>query len=461
MSRPFPERRPPSGWPSTGAPILAAVLVAACGPGAPAARGPEPAVEAPPFEPVVDATLRKLAAIDRRLAERAHVEPSDADLRALSMDVILREDTTAALVGGALDPFSFAARRRALEAVRESVTRAPARSADGATKERLLRLVREELAREEEERALPGSASVLVSAIARTWTPTGAPDRIAERDAWLARRLAEIDTAVARAPLLEPASSELDDALDAVENGIKNDPYRKATIALTRLRGRLEAARTRGEPTPWEPIARGLRTHVGEDVPPRDALDRRLGAIQRRLREAIHARRAAVDDAGVRAADDVAARSLFQDSGCAYPGAASLLGRFGAPPERAPGCALVVRLAASAAGDVLANLEALHDHVAVARWALDVDAGPRRSSHPFVSGVTMPQGARLMRLAAVRPVVAIGAGLVVEALVGADTTHASEVAARWSKVGDAPLDVVLREIFPAERAGGLPFQNGT
>ena len=101
---------------------LLAVLAMACGsppapiPASGSRENSGRAVAA--FEVVEDEVLGDLAAIDRRVAARARIEPRDEDLRRITMGAVLAEDTTLAVVDGAIDPFSFEARARGLKAAR-------------------------------------------------------------------------------------------------------------------------------------------------------------------------------------------------------------------------------------------------------------------------------------------------------------------------------------------------------
>ncbi|HVJ90163.1 MAG TPA: hypothetical protein VM580_10195, partial [Labilithrix sp.] len=122
--------------------------------------------------------LRDLAAIDGRIALRARVQPSEGDLRRVSMAAMLREDPTVRVVEGRVDAFSFDARARGLESAAQKVKSIPPTPEIARSEHNLLtRLVEEELVRLEEERALPRSASALVRAVVDTWTaPQGAED---------------------------------------------------------------------------------------------------------------------------------------------------------------------------------------------------------------------------------------------------------------------------------------------
>jgi hypothetical protein len=77
--------------------LLTAVL-AACGPSGPDTKNPTDTKSADPaaFERGEDEILRDLAAIDKRFARRARIEPSEYDLRRVAVTAILHEDPTLA-----------------------------------------------------------------------------------------------------------------------------------------------------------------------------------------------------------------------------------------------------------------------------------------------------------------------------------------------------------------------------
>jgi gamma-glutamyl:cysteine ligase YbdK (ATP-grasp superfamily) len=137
------------------------------------------------------------------------------------------------------------------------------------------------------------------------------------------------------------------------------------------------------------------------------------------------------------------------------------------PSERAPICGALHALR-DASDDVsrAAALVALHDATVVALWAVALHADgatPDRamtSAHPFF-GAQPDREARLVRFAEANPVAAIGAGLAAELLSretsgeakSADTATASK---RWLSFGDAPLDVIEREVFAPDPATSAP-----
>ena len=449
------------------------LLVGACGsppapvPASGSREGTANAVAS--FQNVEDAVLRDLAAIDRRFATRAHIEPLEEDARRVTMGAVLAEDATLAVVDGAVDPFSFEARARGLSGVRARLESAPPglpASAQGTVaapaleKELLTRLVDAELVRLEEERALPRSASALVRGLVETWRAPTSPQHAAERDRWLARRLDEMLAAVnatttrakgGSAPLDVVRARELDDALDALEHAIDAAGLGHATAELVLLREALEAQGARPAAvavSDWNDVARGMRAHLGLTFTS-DVLDARLAAIETELRKgAALAMAKAHSSADV--AETQAAPLVFGTAPCVVAIPGSRVRSMTPPPERAAACRLRSLLTSTTDDTSRAvALLVLHDHVTVARWALDVARGtatiaqtttqhrPRSRPGPDVI-------ARWERIAVAQATVAIGGGLAAGLLYG---TGDPEVRAEaWTKLGEVPLDIAEREL---------------
>jgi hypothetical protein len=117
-------------------------------------------------------------------------------------------------------------------------------------------------------------------------------------------------------------------------------------------------------------------------------------------------------------------------------------------PERAVACRLRVNTA-SATDDASRAyaLVAMHDHVVVAQWALDVARGSATvaqatGKHRPLSRPGPDVAARWERIALARPTAAIGGGLAAEVLYGAGDPGAR--ARAWSELGEVPLDVAER-----------------
>lgn len=455
--------------------LPAALLVlAACGP--PPTPVPASGTRTDPMAAAVAAfanvetdALRELVATDRRIALRARLDPREEDLRRVTMPAVLAEDSTLAVVDGAIDPFSFEARGRALAAARTKIESSPPglpATASGPLpapmleRELLGRLVEAELTRLDEERALPRSASALVRAIVETWRAPITAQLAAERDRWLARRLDEVVAAVsatgerprtASAPLDVGRARELDDTLDALERLFEASGLGLATARLVQLREALETqgARPAGSAvSDWNAVARGLRAHLGLVLAP-EALDAKLAAADQTLREAAQR---AMKKANVSAdeAETRAAPLVFGKEPCETVVAGSRLRSMLPPPERGPACRLrAVQTAATDDATRAMALVVMHDHVTVARWALDVARGT--STIAQTTGRNRPLSApgpdvtaKWERVAVAQPAVAIGAGYAAAVLYGAGSPEGRAKA--WSELGEVPLDIAEREL---------------
>lgn len=455
---------------------LPLLTLAACGPPpAPVPASGPPSNQAgavAAFAGVESDVLHDLVAVDRRIALRAKLDPREEDLRRITMPAVLAEDATLAVIDGAIDPFSFEARARALAAVRAKVESSPLglptaavgpSSAPALERELLGRLVDGEIVRLDEERALPRSASALVRAIVETWRAPITVQLAAERDRWLARRLDEVLAAVnatggrgaegkaASAPLDVGRARELDDTLDALERLLEASALALATARLVQLREALESQGARpagGAVSDWSTVARGLRAHLGLAIAP-EALDAKLGATEQALREAaLRAMKKAnvsADEAGTKAAPLVLGKQP-----CETVVAGSRLRSMLPPPERGPACRM--RAVQTSATDDAARAMALvmmHDHVTVARWAFDVARGT--STIAQTTGKNRPLSApgpdvtaKWERLALAQPAVAIGGGYAAGVLYG--TGDPEGRAKVWSELGEVPLDIAEREL---------------
>ena len=415
------------------------------------------------FQTVEDEVLRTLAAIDRRVARRARLDPREEDLRHLTMGAMLAEDASLAVVDGAIDPFSFEARARGLAAVKVTLASAPADLPDGGAggfsapaleKELLGRLVDEEVVRLDEERALPRSASALIRAVVETWRSPASQEHAAERDRWLSRRLREVNASVSgtsagAGPLDVVRARELDDALDALEHAAESSGLVRSTAELVRLRELLESLATKpaaAAASDWSAVARRLETHLGTKLAP-EALERRLDAAERILRAAATR---ATDEARLDP-DALAAHAgplVFAGGACAVAVPGSRVRSMSPSPERAVACRLRQNAAAATDDGARAHaLVAMHDHVVVAQWALDVARGTATiaqatGKHRPLSRPGPDVAARWERIALARPTAAIGGGLAAEVLYG--TGDPSARARAWSELGEVPLDVAER-----------------
>lgn len=408
------------------------MLVAACG-----ANNHGPVhVAAPPQESGAQAfveaerrILAEVAAVDARFEARTFAPASDADLRKAGMQLIFEEDTQAAVVGGRIDPFSFGARARALDRAASMVpVRAlPARAAGdldrpALERELLLRLLASESARAHDEASLPRGATELVRGLVSTWSAVGSP----ARDAWLARRLGELGASLGVATPSRAELDELDDALDPLE-ALLDANYTQSHAALAQLRVAIGAA-SPGPVAPWTAVAPALAREVGPM--PATELAARLERAEIALRTS-----AIPPDATLARLEALATQ---RSRPCRLDPPASLVRALGAPPERDLACVLV-RLAATGDPDLG---PALHAVVAASLGAIALHGGPVTSPPPprgTLHGTLM-----LERRGASRPVDAIVAGLAAAWL----SRDPKPRATRWLAFGDAPLDVVWRELGP-------------
>ena len=245
---------------------------------------------------------------------------------------------------------------------------------------------------------------------------------------------------------------ELDDALDALEHLASAPGFTTATQELLRVREVLEAVGSKPAAkasSEWSVIARRARTHLGLTEPP-EALARDLMALESVLRtraeQAVSA--AHLDRDALAASVD---RLVFVSGPCvdAVPG--SRVRSMAAPPEREAACHL--RHLVSQADDEMARalaLVAMHTHVVVAEWALEVARGAAtiaeaQGRHRLLIPVLPDTRARHERIALARPVAAIGAGEAAHILAAGDPwKRASE----WASLGDVPFDVARVELPP-------------
>lgn len=358
------------------------------------------------------------------------------------MEAMLREDPTVAVVGSNVDPFSFDARARGLALASERARALPA--GPGRERELVTRLVEGEQRRLDEERRLPLSGSALVRAIVDTWEAPRDEREAADRDRWLTRRLGELRVKLVKAPLDTVRARDLDDALDALERVLRG--LTGATQELVRVRDALESTPA---PAPtastWSLVAPRLAAHLGL-VENDEALARMLAVTEKDLRD--------------RATTALAGRSpsgtLFTTGPCLDVVAGSRLRSMAAPPEREPSCQL--RHAIRAEPDAANALALLHDHVAIAAWALAVARGGSTLTHAqgeyhLLIPVADPAlRSRYERIALARPVAALAAGLTARLLAPAPSARATA----WATLGDVPLDIAAAELRNRAAPTGEP-----
>lgn len=316
-------------------------------------------------------------------------------------------------------------------------------------RELVIRAVREERFRLEHEAELPRAASALVRAMVRAAAGAPATDPVRAHDRWRARRLEEVRAAVQTGGLDDAERAELEDALDDLERGATP----AVTAALVRVRLAVEAApRAPARPPDAARLEAALGAHGGTSMP-LAVVRSRLERAEAALREGARALAARVPAEDARQAERDVEAALFRDAACGGRDAGSRLRRAYPPPERAGGCALVQRVAtAHGEREALAAWLVLHDHVAVALWALARRAtgsqpDPAVTSQRLLGAIAPEARARLARLAAVRATEAVLAGLAAEMLARRGPDDAGAVAAAWAAFGDAPLDIVEREVM--------------
>jgi hypothetical protein len=399
----------------------------------------------------VDA-LGWLAAADPRLAARENATAPDEIIKRIGMEGVLAEDATAQIRGNSLDLFAFRARAKALDEAGAEVAALADRLPDTAAsdspvarprieRELVMRVIEEERARVAEEAKLTDAAGDMVRAIVETWKPPATPQDWPERDAWVSKHLFEIrDSLRQGAPRTGPL--DLDAALYPLERLLAPSEFPRGSAAIADLRVGLDAD-MRAVPALVLPdrIARDVKIHLGVEVDSA-ALSARLGRTEARLREL--AAKALAESGSARPAIEARARQLLMVERPCLPVAGTRVRAMGPPPERAAICGAVRALIEEPLQG--AALVALHDDVLLAGAAVTASPLPRTGllSHPEDDVVDT-----LRRTARERPVVAVGVALAAELLYASD--GADERLRAWQALGEAPLDVVAREIAAADR----------
>ena len=433
------------------------------------ARAPDVAADDGSFARDERRALDEVAATDPRFAMRlggrgggrkgADGTPaaSDEALRRAAVAALLAEDADAMVHDGALDLFSFAARSRGLDTAARIAREARAPGELAKTERPLLeRLVAEERARLAEERDLPRSASELVRGMIDTWGPAETLEAMKERDGWAARRLDQVRASLSSATLPRVELIELDDALDPLERLASPSEYAATAGALARLRVALgNVTPAEGRDASWPRVEAQLRAHLGVGAKAPE-LRARLEAARSMLRAAIAAHQKRIGHANDHAVLNAAEGLAFVPGRCAASPSESPVRALVPPPERAAICGALRSLAEADADDArVAALAAMDLEVTTALWALAVHAAgvdPDRAQERTRPLFPLPpeREMRVLRLAVARPVVALGAGLAAEILLrhaGADGTDLRGPARRWLAFGDAPLDVIERDVF--------------
>ncbi len=436
-----------------------ALLVAGCArplPGPARAAGPVPvdqAKQVATFAHLEDEAMSWIAAADPRLAARASTPapPTDDVLKQIGTEAVLAEDATAVIHGGSLDLFAFRARASALEQAAHRVAAfvdplPEGASPDGALarpkleRELLARIIQEEQVRAEEEAKLGDASGDLVRAIVATWTLPAVPEEWPLRDAWVSKHLLEIRDSLRQGqPRTGPL--DLDVELYPLERLLAPLQFPRGSAAIAELRVGLDQDMRAVPPLVVpERVAFGVKVHLGVAVDTA-SLAARFAQTTARLHDLAAA---ALESSGAgRPAIEARARQLLLvERPCpAVPG--TRVRSMGPPPERAAICGILRALMEEPVQ--AAALVALHDDVLLATAAVTSNPPPRTGllSHPEDDLVDA-----LRRAARERPVPAIGVGLAAELLYG--TPGADARLRAWRELGEAPLDVVAREIASAQ-----------
>ena len=318
-------------------------------------------------------------------------------------------------------------------------------------RELVIRAVREERFRYDKERALPMAASELVRAMVTTVRAMPPTDSRRAHDRWMTRRLDDIRASLRGGGLDASERAELEDALDALERGASP----AVVAALVKVGEELDA--TRAAPSrAADPalLEQALGAHAGTSFP-LAVLRSRLERAEAATRDAVQAYRPRLSADEIRRTEAEATERLFGALPCGDPDNPSRMRRAAPPPERAPACAEMRLTAMTRGGDATTPflaLLALHDHATVALWALALrgeGASPdvAHAGHHLLGAASPEARARVERLAIVRPTTAITAGLAAEMLMRRGPDGLAQVGAAWTTFGDAPLDVIEREVL--------------
>jgi hypothetical protein len=399
------------------------------------------------FGHVEDDSIAWLVAADPRLALRADTMAPEAVLKRIGTEAVLTEDTTAQIRGSSLDLFAFRARASALDEAAKTIAafREPLPDAGPIgsmlarpklERELLERLIGEERTRTDDEAKLGDASGELVRGIVATWTPPSAPRDWPERDAWVSKHLFEIRDSL-RDSRARTGPSDLDIALYPLERLLAPLQFPRGSAAIAEVRMAMDAdMRAVPRVQAAARIARAAKVHLGLIIDPA-SLRPRLDRIEGHLRKVAQQALAAAGDSQSRI--QASARELlFVERPC--PAVRDTRVRSMAPPpERAAICGVLRALEDEATRT--AALVALHDDVILSLAAVTSDSPPR--SRLMSRGEDTDVDA-LERAARERPVVALGVALAAELLYGADDADGRLGA--WRALGEAPLDIVAREV---------------
>jgi hypothetical protein len=451
--------------------IAGAMLFSACAettpapPVAPGGSDPAERAAVARFAAWETGWLAELGAIDPRLAARMPVKPPGEVIERVAAAAVVRGGPDLGIAFGAIDVFSFGERERQLRVLGDDLARQGEPNDPASRRERALlrRLLDGEQIRVVRERVLPESASERVRAIVATWGVPGSTREVAARENLVARGLADVIPAVAQGRLSRPRSLELEDELDALERLAVPEGYPDATRTITALRielGKAHGGALASSAPPAIPLEAQLTAYVGRPALASDAraLASRLEEDEQVLRADAKARLARMPDHTMNEVLAAAASHVDVEGRCRPPADRSPVRAMAPPPERVFVCDLLALVAGALVppADTVAVI-ALHDDVAIALWALALDAGAAdldatRAAHPLLASMPHDRQDRLVRAALVSPARAIAPGLAAVILDADGPSARQDRAARWLAAGDAPFDLVAEDL--AAKPGG-------
>jgi hypothetical protein len=402
----------------------------------------------------IDAFLRAegeaiewIAAADPRLAIRARVRATDAMLAQLGTESVLSEDLSGQIRNRSLDLFAFRARLRALARAKDRLgafdDHLPEVGPNNVLarprleRELLLRLVDEETARAQAESRLGEASGDLVRGILSTWTPLTVPQDWPDRDAWLSKHLLDVRESLQDGrPRTGPL--DLDLALYPLERLlVPLDEFPRGAAAIAEVRVTLDqTARSGPKLVQMSIVSQRLKAHLGVDLDPalwQSELEETEASLRQRAERAL-------SESGTARADALAScrQMLFVEGSCPVV-SGTRVRSMAPPPERAAICGVLSALADDSIA--AAALAALHDDVLLALAAVSDSPPPRTRL------LCSPEDDKVddfRRAARERPVVALGVAFAARLLYGhgGDGTRLRA----WSALGEAPLDIVAREL---------------
>lgn len=408
-----------------------------------------------------DRILSLMAAADARIAGRG-ISADAAALHHATMGAILAEDPSLAMEGDRPDVFSFDVRARAIDSAAGTLARWKTPPEDvlgtrpGLEMELLGRFIASEKLRLASERDLPRSAGILLGALATTWRTPDLKD-VGTQDDWLSRRFAEVTKSLGPKSLTADERDELDDALDPLEHLLEGLP--KSHAALVELRLAVQRVDLAGKPRDrWDVVSVQLGADTGAKLSS-ETLLAFIGTEAKAIRDEIDKLVGVklTEDVATHAADLVLAPSPSSGATCRAPFTGSKMRALGPPEERAFDCVMRARIVdAHTADEVLGVLLAMHDAVVAGAWAVVFarggDATTIALATPKLMAPLAPTSSgKLTRFAATHPVAAISRALSIEWIMRNGLGEAALRADAWRSWGDAPLDIVDRELHPQRR----------